>query len=87
MTKLSLEVQRMMYLANTNMQFITFSESDEWPCGCNQWWILAFVAFMIGAVGIAAIAYTKSGDYTPKYTVSLDFVVGLTQCFGKTCQE
>ena len=42
---------------------------DEWPCGCNQWYVLGVVTFLIGVIGLAAVCVIQTQDYTSSHSV------------------
>jgi len=48
---------------------VCIESSEEWPCGCNQWYILSAVTLLIGAVGLTAVCVIKSRDYTILHSV------------------
>lgn len=46
---------------------------DDWLCGCNQWYVLSAVTFIIGAVGLSAVFIIRFTNYT-SYSHSVLFV-------------
>lgn len=52
-------------------------------CRCSNWWLVAAISFIIGTVGITAIAvlFTKNGTPTYKYGVVMDAGSSHTKLF------
>lgn len=60
---------------NGDILFLGYREtSDQWPCGCNQWWLIASVAMLIAAGGLVAISilYVQQGIIIYEYGIVID---------------
>ena len=47
-----------------NLQSYVSAKNEGWSIGCNQWWLLAGVALLIGGTGIVATTLIRANGYT-----------------------
>lgn len=64
------------------VRLVNWTTGYKGGCGCNQWWLLSAVAFLIGAAGIAAVIVIKLTSGIPNsYGIVFDAGSSHTQMY------